>query len=155
MSGGWSPSSTFWSLRHYFDFCPNIVFSARVNLATCRVSSVLVALTYTIFMLRMLWGPFTLPVVVFAHYLVRLWTTSLLTMMTFNRILKTLFIIDFKRISMVPEEKVMKLFAFVIFLMSVFYLLQEVIVRNLRGLNHFGRALGVYLGKVRHKVCTT
>ena len=104
-------------------------------------------------MLRMLWEPFTLPVVVFAHYLVRLWTTSLLTMMTFNRILKTLFIIDFKRISMVPEEKVLKLFAFVIFLMSVFYLLQEVIVRNLRGLNHFGRAFGVYLGKVRYKVC--
>ena len=128
------------------------VFSAKVNLATCRISSVLVSLSYTILMIRMLYGPLNLPVVVFFHYLVRLHSTSLLTMMTFNRVLRTLFIIDFKRISLVPEEKVM-LVGLVTFLTSVMYLLQEAAVRNFRGLNHFGRAFGVYLGKVKYYKC--
>ena len=130
-----------------------IVFSAKVNLATSRISSVLVSLSYTILMIRMLYGPLNLPVVVFFHYLVRLHSTSLLTMMTFNRVLRTLFIIDFKRISLVPEEKVMKLFGLVTLLTSVMYLLQEAAVRNFRGLNHFGRAFGVYLGKVKYNIC--
>ena len=130
-----------------------IVFSAKVNLATSRISSVLVSLDYTIIMIRMLYGPLDLPVVVFHHYIVRLYSTSLLTMMTFNRVLRTLFIIDFKRISMVPEEKVMKLFGLVTFITSVLYLLQEAAVRNFRGLNHFGRAFGVYLGGVKYHIC--
>ena len=104
-------------------------------------------------MLRMLYGPLSLPAVVFAHYLMRLWTTIMMTMITFNRVLKTLFIIDFQRMSLVPEEKVMKLFGFITFLSSVLYLLQEVAVRYLRGLNHFGRNFAVYLGKVWYQLC--
>ena len=104
-------------------------------------------------MLRMLNGPFSLPAVVFSHYLMRLWTTIMMTMITFNRVLKTLFIIDFQRISLIPEEKVMKLFGFTTFLSSVIYLLQEVAVRYLRGLNHFGRNFAVYLGKVGYQLC--
>ena len=73
-------------------------------------------------------------------------------MMTFNRVLRTLFIIDFKRISLVSEERVMKLFGLVTLLTSVMYLLQEAAVRNFRGLNHFGRAFGVYLGKVKYNI---
>ena len=103
---------------------------------------------HVIFMLRLLYGPLSLPVVVFTHYLMRLWTTITITMITFNRVLKTLFIIDFQRISMVSEEKVMKLFGLITLFSSVIYLLQEVVVRYLRGLNHFGRSFAIYLGKV-------
>ena len=108
---------------------------------------------HVIFMLRLLYGPLSLPVVVFTHYLMRLWTTITITMITFNRVLKTLFIIDFQRISMVSEEKVMKLFGFITLFSSVLYLLQEAVVRYFRGLNHFGRSFSIYLGKVGYQSC--
>ena len=115
---------------------------------TCRISSALTVLLYCFFLVRILHGPFSVAVVVIHHYLERLLVVSFITMITFNRIIKTLFIIDFQKISLVPEHKVVGLFCFLTAITSCHYLLQEAVIRHLRGLNHYGRALGIYLGQV-------
>ena len=124
-------------------------FLATVNLTTCRIVSLLNVVLYAIFIIRILYGPFPLFVVVVHHYLTRLAFVSFLTMITFNRVLKTLFILDFQRISQIPEQRVVRWFGFVTAFASSFYLIQEAIVRNFRGLNHYGSwAISTYLGKV-------
>ena len=98
---------------------------------------------------RIIFGPFTYYGVVTYHYGSRLTFVSFLTMLTFNRVLKALFILDFQRISLIPEHRVMGSLCFVTAICSLIYLLQEAIVREVRGLNHFGRwSLSIYLAKV-------
>ena len=126
-----------------------VFFAATVNLTTCRIVSLLNVVLYAIFIIRILYGPFPLVVVVVYHYVTRLTFVSFLTMITFNRVLKTLFILDFQRISLIPERRVVRWFGFVTAFASCFYLIQEAIVRNFRGLNHYGSwAISTYLGKV-------
>ena len=101
------------------------------------------------FLWRIIFGPFTYYGIVTYHYGTRLISVSFITMLTFNRVLKAFFILDFQRISLIPENRVMSSLCFVTVICSLIYLLQETIVREIRGLNHFGRwSLSIYLGKV-------
>ena len=107
------------------------------------------SLQYIAVLIRILFGPFAYYGVIAYHYASRLFTVSFLTMLTFNIVLKTLFILDFKRISLIPEYKIMKYFGFTTVFCSTMYLLQEAVVRYLRGLEHFSKwSLIIYLGKV-------
>ena len=104
---------------------------------------------YFAFLVRIVFGPFPASGVVAFHYATRLGAVSFLTMLTFSIVLKTLFILDFQRLSLIPEQKVMNCFTAVTVFCSLIYLLQEAAVRHFRGLDHFGRwALNTYLGKV-------
>ena len=141
-SDRWEYSYTLLILHHAF-------ISARVNLATCQVASGFIIILYFAFILRIIFGAFTYYGVVTYHYGTRLTFVSFITMITFNRVLKALFILDFQRISLIPEHRVMSSLCFVTVICSLIYLLQEAIVREIRGLNHFGGwSLSIYLGKV-------
>ena len=99
--------------------------------------------------MRVLFGPFHYYGVVFYHYASRATSVSFITMLTFNRVLMTLFIVDFSRMTAVPEKKVLIYMGLVTFIINVAYLLQEAVFRSLRGLEHFSRgSLSFYLGKV-------
>ena len=96
-----------------------------------------------------MFGPFTNLGVVAYHYGMRATSVSFITMLTFSRILKTLFILDFHRMATVPEEKVIICMGLVTFICTLAYLLQEAVVRRIRGLDHFSRwSISIYLGKV-------
>ena len=124
-----------------------------MNLTTSRIASTLTVFLYLIVILRILLGPLSVVVAIFHHYLMRLAAVSFLTMITFNRVLKTLFILDFQRISLVPEQRLIGLFAFVTIFTSTFYMVQEAVVRDFRGLNHYGSwALSIYIGKVMNRM---
>ena len=133
-------------------FCQHYLcthFLAQVNLAICRVASTCTSSLYVAVLIRILFGPFAYYGVIAYHYANRLFTVSFLTMLTFNIVLKTLFILDFKRISLIPERKIMNYFGSTTVLCSIMYLLQEAVVRYLRGLEHFSRwSFNIYLGKV-------
>ena len=99
--------------------------------------------------MRVLFGPIQYYGVVFYHYASRATCVSFITMLTFTRVLMTLFIIDFSRMTALPEKKVLIYMGLVTFIINVAYLLQEAVVRSLRGLEHFSRgSLSFYLGKV-------
>jgi hypothetical protein len=70
-------------------------------------------------------------------------------MLSFNRVVKTLFILDFQRMASVYEEKVMICMGVFTSILTVAYVVQEAVVRRNRGLNHFASwYLSIYLGKV-------
>ena len=99
--------------------------------------------------MRIMFGPFTYNGVVVYHYAIRVSIVSLLTMLTFNRVLKTLFILDFQRMSAVPEQKVMICMGLVTTIFTLAHLGEEAVTRRILGLDHFGRwYLSIYLGKV-------
>jgi hypothetical protein len=96
-----------------------------------------------------MFGPFPVGGVVAFHYLQRVNLVSGLSMMAFNRVVKTLFILDFQRMSAIPERSVMFYMGVVTFVCTSAHLVQEALVRNSRGLDHFGRMyFFVYLGQV-------
>jgi hypothetical protein len=123
--------------------------SAQVNLATSQVTSSCTLMIYFAFLLRIVFGPFTYFEVVTFHYAMRATSVSFITMLTFSRVLKTIFILDFHRIAVVPDRKVMIFMGWVTLICTSAYLLQEAVVRRIRGLDHFSRwSISIYLGKV-------
>ena len=104
---------------------------------------------YLAFMMRIVLGPFPYSGVVAYHYLVRATTVSIITMLTYSRVLKTFFIFDFNKMSLIPEQETIRSFYLVTFLCTLVYLLQECAVRNIRGLPHYARwSISMYFGKV-------
>ena len=100
-------------------------------------------------MVRIIFGPFTLFGVVAYHYGQRVTTVSLLIMLTFNRVITTLFIHDFQRMSAVPEKTVMICMAVVTLICTVAHVIQEAVARDSHGLDHFARMdIFYYLGEV-------
>jgi hypothetical protein len=106
-------------------------------------------LHYLLILARIMLGSFPVPGLIAFHYLNRATTVSFLTMMAFNRVLKTLFILDFQRMTAVPDKGVLISMGMVTFLCTSIYIVQEVLVRRSLGLDHFPRGhFYVYLGKV-------
>ena len=130
---GTSPTTSCCS----FLTCTN--FSALVNLSTNRVFSVLMMLHYLGILARIMLGPFPVPGLVAFHYLQRATTVSFLTMLAFNRVLKTLFILDFQRMTAVPEKCILISMGMITFLCTSFHIFQEVLARRSLGLDHFPR----------------
>ena len=94
-------------------------------------------------------GPFPYAGVVAFHYLERVGMVSFLTMLSFSRVVKTLFILDFQRVSAVQEKMVMTCMGVVTFFCTSAHVVQEALVRRSRGLHHFGRSYFFsYLGQV-------
>ena len=123
--------------------------SARVNLATSQVFTCCTIILHFAFLTRIMFGPFSYFGVVTYHYAIRAYSVCFITMLTFSRVLKTIFILDFNRIAVVPEQKVMICMGCITFIFTLAYLLQEAVVRRIRGLDHFGRwYMSLYLGKV-------
>ena len=106
-------------------------------------------LLYATLLVRIIFGPFTLFGVVVYHYGQRVSMVTLLIMLTFNRVITTLFIHDFQRMAAVPENTVMICMAVVTLICTVAHILQEAAVRDIHGLEHFSRLdIFYYLGKV-------
>ena len=83
------------------------------------------------------------------HYYTRFTVVSLLTMLTFKTILKTLFIVDFDRMAAIPEEKVIRWMVVVTSLCTLAHLGEEAVIRNIHGLDHYSRqCYNIYLGNV-------
>ena len=81
---------------------------------------------------------------------------SFLTMLAFNNIIKTLFIIDFERMAAVPEGSVMVCMGVVTFISNVAHIVHEVSVRRTHGLVHFARSyINIFLGKVVRYACVS
>jgi hypothetical protein len=100
-------------------------------------------------LLRIIFGPFTLFGVVAYHYGLRVTIVSLLVMLTFNRVITTLFIHDFQRMAAVAENTVMICMAVVTMICTVAHVIQEAVVRDSHGLDHFARVdIFYYLGQV-------
>ena len=106
-------------------------------------------LHYLLILARIMLGPFPVPGLVAFHYLSRATAVSFLTMLAFNRVLKTLFILDFQRMTAVPDKSVLISMGIVTFLCTSIHIVQEVLARRSLGLDHFPRAhLYVFLSKV-------
>ena len=100
-------------------------------------------------LLRILFGPLSYGGVVAYHYTTRVCIASFFTMITFNIVLKTLFILDFERMTAVSEKKVMIWMGVVTSIGTLTHLVEEAVTRRIRGLDQFARlCTHVYLGKV-------
>ena len=114
-----------------------------------KVTSVLWIILYLVLLGRIMLGPFPYAGVVAFHYLERVGMVSFLTMLSFSRVVKTLFILDFQRMSAVPEKMVMTCMGVITFFCTSAHVVQEALVRRSRGLDHFGRMYFFsYLGQV-------
>ena len=97
----------------------------------------------------MILGPFPGAGVVVFHYLQRVIAVSFLTMLAFNRVAKTMFILDFQRMSAIPEKRVLICLGIITSLCTSAHLVQEANLRTSHGMDHFGRTYYYeYLGKV-------
>ena len=75
-----------------------IILSAKLNVVISQISMVANAIGLLPVVLRLTLGP--LPhLAVFTYYLYRINFTFMITLLTFNTILKTSFILDFNRMS--------------------------------------------------------
>ena len=90
---------------------------------------------YLAILARIMIGPFPVPGVFALQYVKRGTTVSFLTMLAFNRVIKTLF----QRMTAVPEKTVMISMGVVTFLCTSTHIVQEVLTRQSRGLQHFPR----------------
>ena len=101
-------------------------------------------------LLRIFNGPFPSFGAVAFHYGIRIIFVTLLTMLTFKIVVKALFILDFDRMTMIPENTIMCLLYACTTMASVSHVALEVLLRNHRGLQHYPRwCLVVYISKVR------
>ena len=124
-----------------------LIISARVNLSTCRLTAAGALTLHAVLLFRILFGPFGYLGVVAFHYAIRI--VSFLTMVTFNRVLKALFIYDFHRLSLIPEQRVMIVFGVVTAISSVIHFILEWVTRHVHGMDHYGRwDVSSYLGEV-------
>ena len=125
------------------------LISAKVNLATSQVATTCITILLLGIIVRIILGPFPINCVVMYHYCVRATTVSFLIMLTINRIISVLFILDFQRMMAISEKNVMICVGIVTSICTMACILQEVVVRNSRGLHHFSRLyLLIWLGKV-------
>ena len=123
--------------------------SAKINLATTHVSTVCTFISYMALLLRIVFGPFPLYGVVAFHYGLRVTTVSFIIMLSFNRIISALFIIDFDRMAAIPDSHVMICMGAFTFIFTMAHAAQEAVIRRLRYLDHFARmSIFEYLGKV-------
>ena len=101
-------------------------------------------------MLRIVLCPFSYNGVVAFHYGARVLVVSFLTRLTFKTVFNTFFVVDFDRMSAVPERKVMILMGGVTSVCTLAYL--EAVTRKHKGLDHFARwSFNIYLGKARFR----
>ena len=104
---------------------------------------------YFAILARIMLGPFPIPGVVALHYVNRATTVSFLTMLAFNRVITTLFVLDFQRMTAVPEKTVLISMGVVTFLCTSTHIVQEFLARQSRGLQHFPRFyISAFIGKV-------
>ena len=104
---------------------------------------------YFTLIVRIFLGPLPFTVVVAYHYLLRIFVVSLCFMLTFNRILTSVFVLNHHWIGSVPEKQVMICFGVFTFTCTLAGIIQEAIIRDRRGLDHFGRwYLFIWMGKV-------
>ena len=135
--------------QEYEGKLPPVSISARVNLATSQVSTICNIILHLGIVARIVLGPFPIYCVVAYHYAVRVTSVSFLIMLTINRIISILFILDFQKMTAILERNVMICVGVVTSICTMACILQEVIVRNSRGLNHFARLDHfIWLGKV-------
>ena len=74
---------------------------------------------------------------------------SFLTMLTFSKVLKTLFILDFQRVAGIEEQTILRYMGLVTFIGTAAHLGEEYLSRSSQGLCHFGKwDVLFYLGKV-------
>ena len=126
------------------------VFSAHLNVATCQVLSCCTVLFYLAILMRIMFGPFTYAGVVALHYWTRLTIVCFFSMLTFKTVLKTLFILDFQKMTSISEHTLMMWMWVVTGICTVAHLVQEAVLRHTLGLHHFGRiCFNIYLAKVR------
>ena len=124
-------------------------FSARVNLSMCTVLTTCGIVLYFGLLFRILHGPLPSFAAVAFHYGIRIILVTLLTMLTFKIIVKILFILDFDRMTMIPESTIMCFLCACTTFSIVSHVALEVLLRNLRGLQHYPRwCLVVYISKV-------
>ena len=140
-------------LVNFQTFCIILILSllaaAQVNLRTYQVVICCIIVLKIIFLLRILLGPLSYNVVVMVHYGTRITVVSFITMMTFKIFLKTLFIIDFNRMTAIPEKNVLVCLALVTIFCILAHIAEEMFLRNYLGLDHFGRdCFNMYLAKV-------
>ena len=83
------------------------------------------------------------------HYLSRFTFVSFFTMLTFSKVLKTLFILDFQRVAAIQEQTILSCLGLVTFICTTAHLGEEYLSRSSQGLYQFGRwDVLFYLGKV-------
>ena len=116
---------------------------------SCQVLSFCTMLSYLSILLRLLVGPITYAGVVVVHYWIRISIVSFVTMLTFKTVLTTLFIIDFNRMTSIPENRVLHCMWLVTFFCTMIHLVHEFTLRHTFGYHHFGRmCFNLFLGKV-------
>ena len=121
-----------------------------MNLMTCGVLTFLGGLANIGMLLRILLGPFPYFVVVAFHYWIRIITVSFVTMLSFKIVVQTLFILDFDRMAMVAEARMMFGMGACTTSLTLIHVVMEALPRNHRGLEHYPRwCLSVYISKVR------
>ena len=98
--------------------------SAKINLATTHMTTVCTVIMYITLLVRIVFGPFPLYGVVAFHYGLRVTTVSIIIMLTFNRIISALFIIDFKRMAAIPERHVIICLGAVTFIFTLAHVVQ-------------------------------
>ena len=116
---------------------------------SCQVYCCCTNILYLFILLRLMFGPFTYAGVVIVHYWVRITLVSFLTMLTFKTVLTTLFIIDFNRMTSIPEKSVIHFLWMITLIFTMGHLGVEMTLRESLGYHHFGRlCFNLYLGKV-------
>ena len=74
---------------------------------------------------------------------------SFLTMLTFSKVIKTLFIWDFQRVAAIEEKTILRCMGLVTLICTTAHLGEEYLSRSSQGLYQFGRwDVLFYLGKV-------
>ena len=106
-------------------------------------------LFYLFILLRLIIGPFTYAGVVVVHYWVRMTMVSFLTMLTFKTVLKILLILEFNRMTSIPENTIICFMWMITLIFTLAHLWLEMTLRRTLGYQHFGRlCFNLYLGKV-------
>ena len=94
-------------------------------------------------------GPVSYLGIVAYHYIFRLSMVSFMTMLTFKIVVKTLFILDFERMAMVSEQRMMTAMGVFTTILIVIHSAAEAWLRNHRNLEHYARwCLNVYIAWV-------
>ena len=82
-------------------------------------------------------------------YCYRISLVSLITMLTFKTVLTILFILDFNRMTSIPEKIVIRFMWMITSIFTLAHLGHEITLRQTLGYHHFGRlCFNLYLGKV-------
>ena len=137
----------------FYNIC---TFLAKVNVAICQVLSCCSIIQNLFILLRLLVGPFSYAGVLIDHYWLRITMVSFLTMLTFKMILTTLFILDFNKMTLIPEKMVMRCMWMVTVILTLAHLGLEIYLRHTYEYQHFGRlCFFLYLGKVGQKIKRT